>query len=67
MASTNYLYINTNGDMWVVEGEAGGQVDTTVERYEGVPDAVVARLQGNGWKLNPEIRDQLRDLPLVEF
>lgn len=67
MASTNYLYINTNGDAWVEKGEPGGKVRVTVERYEGVTDDVIAQLRENGWNFTPELRDHIADLPCVEF
>ena len=61
--NTNYLYVNTNGDIWVTVGTPGGGAQPTVERYEGVPDDLIEELQESGWKLDDRMRDVLRELP----
>lgn len=64
---TNYLFVNTNGDIWVVPGEPGGVVEKSVQRFEGVPAELVERLRDQGWDLDDEIRAELRKLPSIEF
>jgi hypothetical protein len=65
--SINYVFVNENQDVWVVKGEPGGEVRTTVTRIEGVPDEVVAELEHEHWDISAELHAKLSTYPSVDL
>lgn len=69
MADYNHVYINSNGDVWVVPGEPGVEPQASVTRIDGFTSEQVAKLSESDWKLEVVFNDhpELRDLPTREL